>query len=416
MVFDILMTANDLGPHYRGLVVRESLGGLQQIADITYMIASAAFGTGVTRNLSDGTIKLPNGAVIVFAQLSDPSSYARHQGTSIAQLAADEVTNMSLASWRLFNRLKSNLRVPADTNYQPSIHATGNPGGPLHNILRKQYAAKGYWRPWVDDFGEMIVVCNSTYLDNPTIDQQVYRRRLESSVSDEFTRKGWIEGAFDAPAGGLFDDVWEPSTHVIKQVPYLHRPALIVGSDFGQSAPCCALLVARTRETTGPYERGTIFVMDERHTCIDPDDLNLGSNGTIDEWAAQVSDMLTANGVNLGTEIIQDDQRGLHGETVISVMNDLGLNATRPDKKDRVGGWAQIRNLLKASKTGEGPGIYVHERCKYLIATLPELQRGKLKIDDCDPDAPDHAADALRMALRELMGVPSPVGRTVGGY
>lgn len=416
MVFDILMTAHELGQHYRGLVVRESHGGLQQISDITYQIATAAFGPDVSRNQGDGTIKLPNGAVVVFAQISDPASYARHQGTSIAQLCLDEVGNYSIAAWRLANRLKSNLRVPSLTNFQPSVHATGNPGGPLHNLLRKQFVSRGYWKPWVDDFGELTVVCNSTYRDNAALDGEAYRRRLEASVSDDFTRRAWCEGTFDIPAGGLFDDVWDPNVHVIPSVPYLYRPINIVGADFGQTAPCCGLLIQQTRERTGPYERGSIFVTDETHTCMDFDQLNLGSNASAAQWADQLKSMLRRNSLPLSVDVVQDDQRGLSGETVVSIMQECGLSAYRPRMKDRVGGWALIRNHLSASKRGEGPGLYIHERCKYLLATLPELQRGLLKPDDCDPNAPDHAADALRMGLTEIMDTPAPTGAVVGMY
>lgn len=416
MVLDILMTAHELGHHYRGLVVRESHGGLQQISDTAFLLATAAWGPEVSRNRGDGTITLPNGAVIVFAQISDPASYARHQGTSIAQLALDEVGNYSIASWRLAQRLKSNLRVPADTHYQPTLHATGNPGGPLHNFLRKQFVSRGYWKPYVDDFGELAVVCNSTYRDNDAIDGDSYRRRLEASVSDEFTRRAWCEGSFEIPAGGLFDGVWDPNVHIIDKVPYLHRPLTIVGADFGQSAPCCGLLIAQTRERTGPYERGSTFVLDETHTCVDMEQLNLGNNASAAQWADQVKEMLTRRGLPLSTDVVQDDQRGLAGETVVSIMQECGLSAYRPAMKDRVGGWALIRNHLDYAKRGEGPGLYIHERCRYLLATLPELQRGLLKPDDCDPNAPDHAADALRMGLTELMGTPAPSSQVVGMF
>ena len=196
-----------------------SWGGLQQISDTTYQIATAAFGPEVSRNRGDGTIALPSGAVISFAQISDPASYARHQGTSIQQLLLDEAGGYSIAGWRLANRLRSNLRVAEHTNFKPTIHITGNPGGPNHNTLRKEYVVKGYWKPWRDEVGELAVVCHSTFQDNPTIDRDLYRRQLEKSVSDDWTRRAWIEGSFDSPAGGLFDDVWDPAIYIINQAP-----------------------------------------------------------------------------------------------------------------------------------------------------------------------------------------------------
>jgi hypothetical protein len=73
---------------------------------------------------------------------------------------------------------------------------------------------------------------------------------------------------------------------------------------------------------------------------------------------------------------------------------------------DRVNGWAEIMQGLGDADGGVRPTLFIHQRCKRLIETLPVLQHDPnrpedvLKIDaDDDGVGGDDAADALRYAV-----------------
>lgn len=96
-----------------------------------------------------------------------------------------------------------------------------------------------------------------------------------------------------------------------------------------------------------------------------------------------------------------------------------GLWATKPTRKDRVGGWAYINQLLHNATIGEGPGLFIDEKCRYLLETLPEAPRDELRREDIALRyAADHALDALSYLLRELReaGNPNNQTRVIGAW
>jgi len=90
------------------------------------------------------------------------------------------------------------------------------------------------------------------------------------------------------------------------------------------------------------------------------------------------------------------------GASVANQYRDLGLNL-RAANMDRVSGWSVIAQRLGDPAAGILPRLFIHPRCKHLLAGRPSLQH--------DPDRPgdvlktnlneagaggDDAADALR--------------------
>jgi len=65
-------------------------------------------------------------------------------------------------------------------------------------------------------------------------------------------------------------------------------------------------------------------------------------------------------------------------------------------QNSRINGWEILREELKNSITGEGPGLYVFDTCRQFIRTVPVLPRDEAKPDDVDTEAEDHVADEVR--------------------
>jgi hypothetical protein len=115
--------------------------------------------------------------------------------------------------------------------------------------------------------------------------------------------------------------------------------------------------------------------------------------------------------------VVMDDARGLQSETVIQLLRENGIAAHKPYKKDRVGQWNLIRQLLSNARTDDGPGLYFTNRCPHLLETLPEAPRGTLRPEDIDPKWPrDHWLDALAYGVRDLWANTVGSGRTIGMY
>ena len=110
--------------------------------------------------------------------------------------------------------------------------------------------------------------------------------------------------------------------------------------------------------------------------------------------------------------ILSDIQRVVAGADVFSRQSDGSTIAAqyakhgitlRPATTDRVNGWAEVMQGFGDSNAGQRPTLFIHQRCKRLIETLPALQHDPnrpedvLKVDaDEDGNGGDDCADALR--------------------
>ena len=76
----------------------------------------------------------------------------------------------------------------------------------------------------------------------------------------------------------------------------------------------------------------------------------------------------------------------------------LGIYVRLP-RKQRVAGWAKMRELLHNAKINNGqPGMWISARCKYFWATVPFIERDPTRPEDVITTGPDHGADAARYA------------------
>jgi hypothetical protein len=74
-------------------------------------------------------------------------------------------------------------------------------------------------------------------------------------------------------------------------------------------------------------------------------------------------------------------------------------------RNERVGGWALVDEQLRVREDGL-PRLLIHSSCVNLIRTLPAMPRDIRNPDDVDTKSEDHAPDALRYLLQELIGQP----------
>jgi hypothetical protein len=216
--------------------------------------------------------------------------------------------------------------------------------------------------------------------------------------------------------GAFFADVLSEAVHMTPE-PWRHtvtpewKPTIAL--DWGVSAPCITLLGVVSPGVDG-FPAGSVCVIDEL-AVVDSSDLNQGLRWPVSMVAEEVASMCGRWGVR-HPKGVADDAYGLD-ESLLDALRRHGLRVQRP-KKERIAGWALVRELLHNAKERNGrPGLYISARCKYTWATLPFLPRSELRREDVDTRAADHAADALRYLCMDLHGRPrTGSGRHLGMF
>lgn len=387
MMLDCIDHCRTFGPDARPLILREQWGALHELMSELYWMAQAAFGSA-KRNKSEGTITLPTGGIITFSNVCDDTAYARHQGSSYSGIFADELGNYPPQAIQFVNRLKSNLRVKP--GQRAHFHATMNPFGRSHAYCVREWIGKAPpWSIFEDASGTQHVVCVSNFIDNPHIDRPQYRKQLVASTGgDEALAKAWIEGDWSTLGGSLFSPPYDPAYHVLPHpIAHSRREArYLVGCDWGVHSASVALLVIRLKQDMGHMKYGSMVVLDEIDTCID-EELSLGDGSPPGVFAEMIKRMCERNGLTRPPAVCCDDMRGLGGtgDTVIDLLRGAHLAAHKPYRKDRVGNWNLIRQMLHNAKTGDGPGLFFTKNCPHLLETFPEVPRGNLRKEDSDP-------------------------------
>ena len=190
----------------RVLILRATYKSLANLWDELEALFSAAFPGGVQSNRADFVIRCPNGAVVTLGNLSTQKDVAKWQGQEANLLAVDEITNFT--TLRHINMLRANLRGPAGVPTRMII--LGNPGGPLHaTIARMHVHGRVPWKPYTLDDGSEWVYAPSTFIDNPTIDQDRYARSIIASAGgDRALSEAWLNNNWNDLAGAFFGDVW----------------------------------------------------------------------------------------------------------------------------------------------------------------------------------------------------------------
>jgi hypothetical protein len=419
LLLDLLDHTQD--PSARPLLLRESLGGLLELADRLFELAVLLHGARVVRNKQDGTISLPNGAAVQLACLADESTYAKLQGRSFTALYADEVGNYSAEGFRFFRRAMSGLR--AAPGKRTRVHATANPHGRSHARILREFIRKAPpWTPFIDEHGECWLWTSSTLEDNPHIDRDAYRRKLAASTGgDTELARAWIDGDWNTLGGSMFAPPFDQRVHIRPEIPPIvtGRYTFRLACDWGTASPSVALLVGRLREPVAFFRQGDLVVLDETDTAVGDDDLTAGTGMGPAAWAEEIKELVRRNSLQHVPHTISDDARGLGSETVCEELRRCGVPAVRPYRKDRVGTWALLRGLLASAVARDGrPALWISSRCTHLLRTLPDAPRNIHRPEDTDPRwNEDHWLDALGYAVQELHGTPtSTVGRTTGHY
>lgn len=389
----------------RILYVRQTYKGLADFELLTRDLFGLVYGTAARYNGAEHVWKFPNGAYLEMGQLESAGDYAKYQGRSFTLLLADEIGQYATPD--LLDLLRSNLRGPKDVPVR--VCFAGNPGGPGHHWVAKRFVfVAAPWRPFLEvNSKRQWVSCPSTFLDNPFIDQELYKAQLESSCPhDTELLRAWLEGDWAVARGAYFASVLDEARNAVdpwREIPvtYGQRWETYLAHDFGSSAPSVTYIVAVSPGATGPddrfYPRGSLVLVDELATA-QRDRPNVGLGWTVPILSEEIIGMCKRWGVE--AEGVADDavfaKGGHQAGSIADEFMRAGVRFYPALKGDRITGWNVMRRLLANAGKVDAPGLYVSRACAYFWETVPFLGRDMRRVEDVDSSQADHAADAVR--------------------
>lgn len=358
-------------------------------------------------------IEFWNGSKIHLCHCQYEKDVIKYQGAEIHVLLIDELTHFTEKIYRYLRGRCRIAGIKLPERYKglfPRIICGSNPGGIGHNWVKYTF---------VDPASPMQIVRQSKteggmlrqYIparlsDNPALLQSDpdYSDRLEGLGSRELVR-AMKEGDWNIVAGGMFDDVWKESVHVIQPFEIPSSWRIDRSFDWGSSKPFSVGWWAESDGTNTKggksYPRGTLFRIAEWY----------GWNGKPDEGCRMLASEI-ARGIlqreqemNLTGRVrsgpadsaIFDTQNGV---CIADDMGRIGVRWERADKGpgSRKNGWEYMRKLLKSSLAFpmEDPGLFVFDTCRHFTRTVPVLPRDDKDPDDVNTKAEDHIADETR--------------------
>jgi Terminase large subunit, T4likevirus-type, N-terminal len=380
-------------------------------------------------NYAANQIVFAHGSKIHLLHMQHESDTDRIQGAEIHVALIDELTHFTKAQYSFIrSRVRmTGLTIPAALAGRfPRLLTASNPGGPGHGWVRDLFVDRAPWGTmWEappEEGGLTTQFIPALLRDNPTLLQEdpTYADRLRGLSSPELVR-AMLEGDWNALLGGMFDDVWRESVHVIEpfEVPASWR--IRRAFDWGSSKPFSvgwwahADGAAPAGPTRRVYLKGTRFRIHELYGWNGKPNEGLRMTNTdIARWMREIEDSMPYKGrIEAGPADSQIFDV-VNGTSIAQQMAGQGISF-KPAQKgpgSRRQGWSVLRQLLKASLAYpmEEPGLFVFNTCRQFIRTVPVLPRDKADADDVDTDSEDHIADETRYeCTMPLTGRPGTI-------
>lgn len=417
-----------VGPHIeayaaraRVLILRRTHQGLLDLVALSRELFAPM---GATYNGNTGVWTFPSGAFVELNQVSDPGHFRKYQGKTFSMLVVDEAQQWP--SPDLLDILRSCLRGGGDV--ARSMILTANPGDAGHGWLVRRFMNPTVrpWHPFEEvETGAIWVRVDSTFRDNPFIDQREYERELcAATAGDPELQRAWLENDWSINRGSFFGDVLDQRRVAFGPWP---RPGcgdeladhwfafqrdrrvaawrFYVALDWGSAAPTVAFVVGWSSGIEALdgryYARDSLLLLDEWTSAL-PNRPNEGERFTTVEVASRVIDMCKS--WQIAPHGVADDaifaNVGSASGSIADELSAAGLYLLPAGKGDRIGGWQKMRRFLHDAGRPDVPGLFVSRACRYFWQTVPTLVRDPRRPEDLlTYGVADHAADACRYAV-----------------
>jgi len=324
------------------------------------------------------------GGVIAFRNLDDPSKYA---SAEFVFIFVDELTKNT---YEIFTFLRSRLRCPGIPDWELKFMGATNPGGPGHGWC------KAFWLDGIfsDDwkgFEHRFAYVPSKATDNPHLDQDYYSML---DTLPEALRKAFRDGDWNVFVGQAFTE-FNAKIHVIPDhIPPASAPCYMT-MDWGFGKPF----------SIGWWyvdNDGRIIRFDEWYGWNGTPDVGLRyPDSDIAKGITEREMLFNVNGHKrtfiriAGNDVFNkkpDYKGGGQGKSTSEVMSEYGIHFN-PGDSLRTLKIRQFRERLKVRKSDGKPMLYVTERCRQFIRTVPNLVMDEKTYEDIDTSGEDHIYD-----------------------
>jgi len=345
----------------------------------------------------------PDGEKLFLRTAKKVSDYDSYHGHGYPWIGWEELT-----SWPnddLYIAMLSICRS-AHPGMPRHYRATCNPWGVGHHWVKARFISPMPRGVVIEDEeGRERVAIHGEIWENTHLleNDPEYLKNLKAQTGAK--RKAWLEGDWDIVAGGMFGDVWDPKKHIVQPFEVSRTWRIDRSFDWGSARPysvgwwaeadgCDITLPDGSTISTQP---GALYRIGELYGWT-----GKPNEGTR-ELAVEVARKIKAFEANMGRRVWPGPADSMifdtdNGKCIADDMANLGVSWRRADKRpgSRINGWEIMREKLKNSLSGEGPGLYVFDTCRQFIRTVPVLPRDDNKPDDVDTEAEDHVADEAR--------------------
>ncbi len=365
-------------PGHRALILRRSMPELRELIDKSRELYPKAF-KGAKFKEVDRTWKFPSGASVQFSFLEKDADVYRYQGQAYSWIGFDEITHLPTEfAW---NYLASRLRT-TDPEIQTYMRCTANPGGSGAHWVKKRYIEPS---PANESFiGQDAVTRKfipALLDDNPYLSGTDYKKMLASLPPVQ--RKQLLEGNWDVNEGAAFVE-FDTSIHVIPPFDIPPSWSRLKGVDYGYAAESAVIWAA-----VDPTDDTLIIYRELYQKGLTGEDLAERITAYEEGDAHSIPGVLDTAAWN---------RTGYTGPTIGEILVRAG-HKLRPADKNRLAGKVQIHERLKQNKIDGRPKMQIFNSCPSLIRELQTIPVDKVKPEDVDTKAADHAYDALRYLI-----------------
>ena len=324
-----------------------------------------------------GILTFANGSRIIAGHFQNEKDIDAYLGLEYDVIGIEEATTLTS---RKYQDITTCCRS-SKPNWRPRIYSTTNPGGVGHAWYRTKFVAPMLERREMETRFIPARVTDNRW-NNPD-----YVRVLEGLTG--WQKRAWLDGDWDIAAGQYFTN-FRREVHVVQDFDNTRAVEWFAALDSGFAHYTVALLGCRDGD-------GNTFIVDEHAERL----------WLPQRHAAGIRAMLQRHGLepaglrrfSAGADVFS---RQGDGSTVAQAYDRLGIRL-KPASMDRLNGWAEVMQGLGEPENGVKPTLFIHQRCKRLVETIPTLQHDPnrpedvLKVDaDDDGVGGDDAADCLR--------------------
>lgn len=352
----------------------------------------------------------PTGEELLLRAFEDEEDYWSYHGHEYPFIGWEELTSWpSIACYESMKSCNRSSWQPTEhlPNIPRYVRSSTNPYGVGHNWVKNYFIDPApYGKIITDAEGNKRVCLFGSIKENPYLGDEYIKTLM--SITDPNKRKAWLEGSWDITSGGMFDDLWDATKHVLKPFKIPRSWRIDRSFDWGSSKPFSVGWWAisdgtdavMADGTTRSFPRKTLFRIGEWY----------GSTGKPNEGTYMTAKQV-ARGILAREKQMEIDGRVQMGPADSAIYNvtdeaSIGQNMesegvfwTLADKKSgsRKNGWELMRDRLAAvTNEDDKPGLFVFNTCRDWIRTVPPIPRDTKDPDDVDTDAEDHCADDTR--------------------